>query len=192
MGKKVETVADVIFLGSKITSDGDCSHEIKRRLLLGRKAAYQPRQHSSVHWLSHVWIFQPHGLKHARLLRPSATPRAYSDSCSSSWWCHPLPSPSLPTFSHSQNQGLFQRVSCLHSGGQSIGGSASASVLPMNIQDWFPLGWTGWISLQSKGLQVQSVRIQLNAGSPSWYPENCLVVWGKFHTHNWNWVQNSK
>ena len=153
MGKKVETVADVIFLGSKITSDGDCSHEIKRRLLLGRKAAYQPRQHSSVHWLSHVWIFQPHGLKHARLLRPSATPRAYSDSCSSSWWCHPLPSPSLPTFSHSQNQGLFQWVSSLHQVTKVLQfQETSALVLPMNIQDWFPLGCTGLISLESKGL----------------------------------------
>ena len=59
---------------------------------------------------------------------------------------HPLLSPSPPTFNLSQHQGLFQ------SGGQSIGVSASASVLPMNVQDWFPLGWTGWISLQFKGL----------------------------------------
>ena len=66
---------------------------------------------------------------------------------------HPLSSPSPHAFSLSQHQGLFQWVSSLHqSGGQSIGVSASASVLPKNIQDWFPLGWTGWISLQSKGL----------------------------------------
>ena len=69
---------------------------------------------------------------------------------------HPLSSPSPPAFNHSQHQGLFQWVSSLRqfsaSGGQSIGVSASASVLPMNIQGWFPLGWTGWISLQSKGL----------------------------------------
>ena len=65
---------------------------------------------------------------------------------------HPLLSPSSPTFNPSQHQGLFIRVSSLASGGQSIGVSASASVLPMNTQDRFPLGWTGWICLKSKGL----------------------------------------
>ena len=65
---------------------------------------------------------------------------------------HPLSSPSLPAFNLSQHQGLFQWVSSSPSGGQNIGVSASTSVLPMNIQDWFPLGLTGWISLQSKGL----------------------------------------
>ena len=66
---------------------------------------------------------------------------------------HPLSSPSPPTFSHSQNQGMMDtRSQFFASGGQSIRVSASTSVLPMNIQDWFPLGWTGWISLQSKGL----------------------------------------
>ena len=64
----------------------------------------------------------------------------------------PLSSPSSPAFNLSQHQGLFKWVSSFASGGQSIGVSALASVLPMNIQDWFPLGWTGWISLQSKGL----------------------------------------
>ena len=65
---------------------------------------------------------------------------------------HPLLSPSSPTFSLSQHQGLFKWVSSSNQVGQSIGVSASTSVLAMNIQDWFPLGWTGWISLQSKGL----------------------------------------
>ena len=65
---------------------------------------------------------------------------------------HPLLSPSPPAFNLCQNQGLFKWVKFFASGGQSIGVSASGSVLPMNIQDWFPLGWTGWISLQSKGL----------------------------------------
>ena len=68
----------------------------------------------------------------------------------------PLPSPSPPVFNLSQHQGLFQWVSSLPSDGQNIGASASASVLPMNIQDWFPLGWTGWVSLQSKGSQESS------------------------------------
>ena len=65
---------------------------------------------------------------------------------------HPLLSPSPPAFNLSQHQDFFQWVSSSHQGGQSIRASASASVLSMNIQDWFPLGWTGWISLQSKGL----------------------------------------
>ena len=65
---------------------------------------------------------------------------------------HPLSSPSPPTFNLSQHQGLFQWVSSSHQVAKVLGVSASASVLPMNIQDWFPLGWTGWISLQSKGL----------------------------------------
>jgi len=65
---------------------------------------------------------------------------------------HPLLSPSSPTFNPSQHQGLFIWVSSLASGGQSIGVSASASVLPMNTEDGFPLGWTGWICLKSKGL----------------------------------------
>ena len=65
---------------------------------------------------------------------------------------HPLSTPSPPALNLSQHQGLFQGVSSSHSDGQSIGVSASASVLPINIQGWLPLGWTGWISLQSKGL----------------------------------------
>ena len=96
----------------------------------------------------------PHGLQRTRLPCPSPTPRAYSNSCPSHQWCHPTISstviPSPPAFNLSQHQGLFQWV--FASGGQNTGVSASASVLPMNIQDWFPLGWTGWISLQSKGL----------------------------------------
>ena len=99
---------------------------------------------------------RPHGLQHTRLSCPSPTPRAYSNSCPSSRWCHLtiLSSvfpffPCLPSFPAS---GSFLRSQFFASGGQSIGVSASASVLPMNTQDWSPLGWTGWISLQSKGL----------------------------------------
>ena len=86
----------------------------------------------------------PHELWHARPPCPSPTPRVYLNSCPLSQWCHPTISSSVIPFS-----------SCpqlLTSGGQSIGVSASASVLPMNTNDWSPLGWTGWISLQSKGL----------------------------------------
>ena len=98
----------------------------------------------------------PHGLQHTRLHCPSPTPRAYSNSCSSHWWCHPtILSCVVPFSSHLQSfpaSGSFPMCQFFASGGQSIGVSASASVLPVNIQDWFPLGWTGWILLQSKGL----------------------------------------
>ena len=99
---------------------------------------------------------RPHGLQYARLPCPSPTPRVYSNSCSLSRWCHPIISSSVVPFSsHLQSfpaSGSFQMSQFFASGGQSIGVSASASVLPMNIQNWFPLGWTGWISLQSEGL----------------------------------------
>ena len=97
-----------------------------------------------------------HGLQHARLLCPSPTPRAYSNSCPWSRWCHPTISYSVVPFSsHLQSfpaSGSFQMSQFFASSGQSIGISSSASVLPMNIQDWFPLGLTGLISLQSRGL----------------------------------------
>ena len=110
---------------------------------------------SSVQSLSHsLW---PHGLQqYARLPCPSPTPGVYSNSCPLSQWCHPTISSSIVHFSsHPKSfpaSGSFQMSWSFASGGQNIGVSASASVLPMNIQDWFPLGWTGWISLQSKWL----------------------------------------
>ena len=99
---------------------------------------------------------RPPGLQYARVPCSSPTPRAYSNSCPWSWWCHPTISSSVIPFSSCPQSlpasGSFQMSQFLASGGQSIEVSASASVLPMNIQDWSPLGWTGWISLQSKGL----------------------------------------
>ena len=113
-------------------------------------------QFSSVQLLSCVRLLQPHGLQHARLPCPSPSPKAYSNSCPSHWWCHPnISSSAIPFFSRFQSfpaSGSFPMSQFFVSGGQSIGASASTSALPMNIQDWFPLGWTGWISLQSKGL----------------------------------------
>ena len=97
----------------------------------------------------------PHGLQHARLPCPSPTPRACSHSCPSSWWCHPTISSCVVPFSHLQSfptSRSFPMSQFFTSRGQNIEVSASASVLPMNIQDWFPLGLTGLISLQSKGL----------------------------------------
>ena len=99
---------------------------------------------------------QPHGLQHTGPPCPSPTPRAYSNSCPLSQRCHPTISSSvIHFFSCLQSfpaSGYFQISQFFTSGGQRIGVSASTSVLPMNVQDWFPLGLTGWISLQSKGL----------------------------------------
>ena len=99
---------------------------------------------------------QTHGLHHTRLLCPSPSPRAYSNSCPLSQWCHPTISSSVvPFLSCLQSfpaSGSFLMSQLFISGGQSIRAWASASVLPMNSQDWFPFGWTGWISLQSKAL----------------------------------------
>ena len=97
----------------------------------------------------------PHGLQHNWPPCPSPTPGVYSNSCPLSQWCHPTISSSVIPFSHFQSfpeSGTFQMSQFFASGSQSFGVSASTSVLPMNIQDWFPLGWTGWISLQAKEL----------------------------------------
>ena len=98
----------------------------------------------------------PHGLQHTRLPCPSPTPGACSNSCPSSQWCHPTISLSVIPFSSCLQSfpasGSFQMSQLFTSGGQTIGVSASASVLPMNIQDWFPVGLTGLISLQYKAL----------------------------------------
>ena len=98
---------------------------------------------------------RPHRLQHSRLSCPSSTPRGCSNSCAWSWWCYPTISSSVTPFSSLLQSfpasGSFQMSQSFASGGQSIGVSVWASVLPMNIQDQFPLGWTSWISLQSKG-----------------------------------------
>ena len=108
---------------------------------------------------SHSVMFDfwgPHGLQRSRLPCPSPTRGACSTSCPSSWLCHPTISSSVVPFSFCLQSfpasGSFPRSQFFTSGEQSIGDSASALVLPVNIQGWFPLGWTGWISLQSKGL----------------------------------------
>ena len=99
---------------------------------------------------------QPHGLQHTRPPCPSPTPGVYSNSCPLSQWCHPTISSSVIPFSSCPQSfpasESFQMSQFFASGGQSIGVSASTPDLPMNTQDWSPLGWTGWISLQSKGL----------------------------------------
>jgi len=108
---------------------------------------------------SHSVVFnslQPHESQHDRPPCPSPTPGVHPHSCTSSWWCHPAISSSVIPFSSCpqslQASGPFPRSQIFAWGGQSIGVSASASVLPVNSQDWFPLGWTDWTSLRSKGL----------------------------------------
>ena len=129
---------------------------------------------------------QPHELQHARPPCPSPTPGVHSDSRPSSQWCHPTISSSVVPFSSCLQSfpasGSFQMSQLFTSGGQSIGVSALASVLPMNIQDWFPLGWTSSISLQSKGFsRVFSNTIdqehQFFGTQPS--------LWFKSHIHTW-------
>ena len=112
--------------------------------------------HQSVQFLNCVRLYQPMDCSTPGHPVPSPTPGVYPNSCQLSWWCHPTISSSVVPFSSCLPSfpalGSFQISQLFASGGQSIGVSASKSVLPMNIQDWFPLGWTGWISLQSKGL----------------------------------------
>ena len=101
-----------------------------------------------------------HGLQHARLPCPSPTPRAYWNSCPLSQWCHPTISSSvIPFFSCLQSfpaSGSFQMSPLFASGGQSIGVSASTSVLPINTQDWYPLGWAGWSPCSPRDSQESS------------------------------------
>ena len=128
----------------------------------------------------------PHGLQHTRLPCPSPTPGAFSDSCPLSWWCYPTISSSAVPFSSCLQSFpasmSFQMSQLVTSGDQSTGVSASTSVLPMNNQDWYPLEWTDWISLQSRKLsrvssnttvqKHQFFRTQLSSQS------NC-------HVHTW-------
>ena len=109
--------------------------------------------------LSHSVVsdsLRPHEPQHARPPCPSPTPGVYPNSCPCSWWCHPTISSSVVPFSSCLQSfpasGALPMSQFFASGGQSIGFSASKSVLPMNTQDWSPLGWTHWVSLQSKGL----------------------------------------
>ena len=129
---------------------------------------------------------RPHGLQHARLPWPSPTPEVYSNSCPLSRWCHPTISSSVVLFSSRlqsfPTSGSFQMSHFFASGGQSIGVSASASVLLMNTQDWSPLGWTGWISLQTKGLSrvFYNTTVQKHLFLGVW-----LYLWSNSHIPTW-------
>ena len=112
-------------------------------------------QINSVQSLSRVWLLRPHEPQHARPPCPSTTPRVHPNPCPSSRWYHPTILSSVVPFSCLQSfpaSGSFPMSHFFTSGGQSIRVSASTSILPKNTQDWSPLGWTGWISLQSKEL----------------------------------------
>ena len=127
----------------------------KRSIIFGtRRSLLASYQSSSV--AQSCLTLQPHELQHTRPLCPSPTPGAYPNSCPLSQWCHPTISSSvIPFSSHLQSfpaSGSFQMSQLFSSGGQSNKVSASTSVLPVKTQDWSPLGWIGWISLQSKGL----------------------------------------
>ena len=141
--------------------------------------------------------FQPHGLQHAKLSCPSPPPEICSNSLMSLWWVsddiQPLSQWRHPTISSSDvpfssclqsfpASGSFQMSQFFTSGGQSIGTSASASILPMNIQDWSPLGWTGLIPLQSKGLSrvFSNTTVQNNQ-----FFGAQLSLWSKSHIYTW-------
>ena len=110
-----------------------------------------------------LWLY---GLQHARLAFPSQHQVYYSNTCLSSWWCHPSVSSSVIPFCCSQSfleSGYFPLSQLFTSGGQSIGASASASILPMNIQDWFSLGWTAWSSCGPRDSQESSLTPQFKS-----------------------------
>ena len=129
---------------------------------------------------------RPHESQNARPPCPSPTPGAYSVSCSSSQWCHPAISSSVVPFSTRLqpflSSGSFPMSQFFASGGQIIGPSASASALPMNIQDWFPSGLTALISLQSKGLSrvFSNTTVQKHQ-----FFGVQLCLWSNFHIHTW-------
>ena len=129
---------------------------------------------------------QPHESQHARPPCPSPTPGVYSNSCPSSWWCHPAISSSVIPFSSCPQSfpasGSFQMSQLIVWGGQSIGVSTSTSVPPMNTQDWSPLGWTGWNSLQSKGLSrvFSNTTVQKRK-----FFDSQLSSQSKSHIHTW-------
>ena len=128
----------------------------------------------------------PHGLQHTRLPCPSPTPGVYPNSYSLSWWCRPITSSSVIPFSSCPQSlpesGSFPMSQLFARGSQIIGVSALASVLPMNIQDWFPLGWTVWISLQSKGLSrvFSNTTVQKHQ-----FFGTQLSLWSNSHIHTW-------
>ena len=143
--------------------------------------------HSSVQFSRSVVSnsLRPHEPQHTRLPCPSSTPGVHPNPCPSGWWCHPTISSSVVPFFSLQSfsaSGSLQMSQLLTWGGQSIGVSASTSVLPMNIQDWFPLGLTGLISLQSKGFS----RVFSNTAVQKYkFLDSQSSLWSSSHNHTW-------
>ena len=144
------------------------------------------KKENFVQLLSGVQLLQAHRLQHARLTCPWPSPGACSSSCLLSQWCHPSISSSvIPFSSYLQScpaSGAFPMSQFFASGGQSIGTSASTSVHPMNIQDWFPLGSTGWISLQLKG---RSRVFSSSTVQKHWFFDAQLSLYSNSHIHTW-------
>ena len=141
-----------------------------------------PISAESVQSLSRIRLFATPGLQHARPPCTSPTPRAYSNSCALSQWCHPTISSSVIPFSSYLQSFPASESEFFALGGQSIGASTSASVLPLNIQNWFPLGFTSLISLQSKGLSrvVSNITVQKHQ-----FFGAQLSSWSNSHIHTW-------
>ena len=144
---------------TSVTKQAQCFYWSQWLVKWIRNHGYMRAHSFSSVQFSHSVVFDSlwlHGLQDVRLPRPSPTPGAYSNACPSSRWCHPTILSSIVPFSSCLQSfpasGSFQTSQFFALCGQTIVASASASVLSMNIQDWFPLGWTGWVSLQSKGL----------------------------------------
>ena len=146
-----------------------------------------PQPQFSLVQLSHSVVSDslwPHGLQHARPPCPTPSSGAYTNSCPLSQWCHLTISSSVVPFSSCLESfpasGSFPMSQFFASGSQIIGVSASTSVLPMNTQDWSPLGWTGWISLHSKGLSCvfSSTTVQKHQ-----FFGTQLSLWSNFHMH---------
>ena len=153
----------------------------------GQRKCFASLAASSIQFTCSVWSdsLWPHGVQHAKPPCPSPTPGVYPNSYLLSWWCHPAISSSVVPFSCPQSfaaSGSFQMSQLFASGGQSIGVSASTSVLPKNAQDWFPLGWTGWISLQSKGLS--RVFSNTTVQKHQFFPTQ-LSLQSNSHIHMW-------
>ena len=162
-------------------------------MIVAKSAQPSDNSVSSVQF-SHTVVsnsLQPHGLQHARLPCPSPTPGTCSNSCPSSSWCYPTISSSVVSFSsclqYFAASGAFPMSQCFISDGQSIGSSASTSVLPRNIQDWFLLGWAGLISLQSK--RLSRVFSNTTVKKHQFFSAQ-LSLWSSSHIHTWL-IENS-
>ena len=153
-----------------------------------KKVGKTTRPFSSVHFSRSVMSdsLWPHELQHARPPCPSPTPRVHSNSCPLSRWCHPAISSSFIPFSSRPQSlpasGSFPMSQLFAWGGQSTGVSASASFLPKNTQGWYPSEWTGWISLQSKGLSRVFCN---NTVQKHQFFSAQLSLWSNSHIHTW-------